>query len=156
MKCQMAMRDLFKISWKTFVDPRAWVNYDALLQYNRTLYLILSGLFQKPQKPAKGKNFQTVMRREGLTDDALASLAVNYQTYAYLFFVLGLAVLLFAFYLMWAHWSFSGLLLAVSAAALFFSQWFRYSFWHFQITQRNLNCTVQDWWRGKRLNKGSK
>jgi len=51
----------------------------------------------------------------------------------------------FAFYLLLVERTVSGFLIGLAVAGLFASQAFRYHFWYFQIQQRKLGCTLEDW-----------
>lgn len=141
----MAVRDIFKISRKTFFNPTSWMAYNSLRAYTRNLYDVLRSLFTAPPAPIQTETFEQAMNRMGLTEEAIRETAQTYYWYAMFFATLGVLLVLFAFYLLFHHATFSGWLLALASSALFFAQAFRFHFWYFQIQRRKLGCTFAEW-----------
>ena len=150
----MAIRDIFKVSRKTFFDPRTWADYDAFKAYNKNLWAILSGLFTSPQ-PGKKETFQEAMQRFGLKEEDIERTGRNYFIFAVGLAILGVLLFVFGFYLLLYHHAFHGWLISMAAVALCFSQAFRFHFWHFQIKFRKLGCTFEEWKRGKPYDNGT-
>lgn len=144
----MAIKDVFKISRKTFFNPRGWLGYDLLKANTKIAWSIISDQFV-PAKSLRTETFEQAVERQKLTTEDLQKLAANYLYYAIVFVVLGLAVIGLGFYLLFSHGSFVDLVLALASSSLFFVNAFRYDFWRFQIKQRKLGCTVAEWWHGK-------
>lgn len=140
----MAIRDIFKVTRKTFINPAGWIDYNALKEYNRTIWDVLRNLFTSPQ-PVREESFEAAMERLKLSEKDVKSIINNYQIYCYIFLALGLLLFLYAFYILFHHGSFTGWLLGLSASALFFSQAFRYSFWSLQMEKRKLGLTFAEW-----------
>lgn len=149
----MAIRDIFKISRRTFFNPSAWIDVDALKTYNKTIGNILSGLFA-PVKPMREETFDEAVQRLGLTELDVQNTAKNYRNFAYIFFILGVLVVIFGCYLLFHYATGHGFLLSIAAAALLLVQGYKYHFWYFQIKHRKLGCTYKEWWRGKPDDKG--
>jgi hypothetical protein len=143
----MAIKDIFKVSRKTFFNPSAWLGYTELKDHNRTLWDNLSGLFSVPQPPLVEETFEQAMQRLGLSEEDVAHAAKNYRLYALGFFLIGLAVFLYSFFLLFSHGLFLGWLLALSAAILFWGNAFKYDFWSFQMRSRKLGVTFEEWKR---------
>lgn len=141
----MAFWQIFKISRKTFFDPKSWLGYNSLAENSRSLWGTLRFLFISPAA-GPAETFEEAKERLGLSDKAIRQIAQTYRYYAYGFALLGFLVFIFSFYLLFYHGTLQGWLLALAASALFFSQAFRYHFWFFQIKQHKLGYTVREWW----------
>ena len=148
----MALKDVFKVSRKTFFNPSLWFGYESFVAMNHGIWNIIKSLFIR-QAPAHKENFEEAVQRLQLTDTDLHEARKNYYAFAIFFLVLGLIAFLYGLYLLLHHHTLSGLLLAFISAALFFSQAFKYHFWYFQIKQRKLGCTYQEWRHGSRNTK---
>lgn len=140
----MAIRDMLKITRKTFFNPAGWFDYDAVKANNKTLWNILNPLFQVPTG-TRTETYEQALKRLEVTDEEAQQRAKLYRSYALGFFLLGLLVFFYAFYLVFAYATFSGFLLGLCAAAAFFSQAFRFDFWSFQIRRRKLGATFEEW-----------
>lgn len=150
----MAIRDIFKVNRKTFLNPSAWIDLNSLRFSNRTIKEILTDVLT-PIKPAEKKEtFDEAVKRLGLTDKDVQEAGESYLTFSYLFAILGALALLFGFYLLFKHGTFTGWLLAFASSALFMSQAFKFNFWSFQIKHKKLGCTFDEWKRGKPDEKG--
>ncbi|OGT47945.1 MAG: hypothetical protein A3E83_08915 [Gammaproteobacteria bacterium RIFCSPHIGHO2_12_FULL_41_20] len=148
----MAIKDAFKVSWKTFFNPTAWFGYESFKSNNRMIGWLLRGLLFLSQ-PEQHETFEEAIQRLNLTDVDLRDTEQTYRVYAWFFVILGVAALVFGLYLLFHHGMFLSLLLSLSAMALFLSQAFKYHFWAFQIKHRKLGCTYREWRRGS-PNKG--
>lgn len=144
----MAIRDIFKISRKTFFDPSRWIDYEGLKTQNKGLWAMTKDLFVV-EKPTHKETFAQAMKRLGLTKENIQETQSFYQRYALFFFILGLLIFFFSFYLLFAHVSISGWLLGLGATAFCGAMAFRYDFWAFQIKHRKLGCTFNEWFKRK-------
>lgn len=144
----MAVKDVFKFSRKTFFNPSAWLGLDQLIAYNRVITSTLKTTFTA-EKTEHAETFEEAMVRLNVTEAELQERAQLYRWYTLLFLLLGILSLGTGFYYLFAYHTFAGWLLATCVALLFGAQAFRYDFWHFQIKQRRLGCTVAEWWSGK-------
>lgn len=142
----MAIRDIFKFSRKTFFNPSGWLDYDSLSNQTSTLVTVLRSMFMPP-KAQREETFEQAMQRQEITEKDLTEMSATYQAYTILFVVLGIAVFCYALFLLFAHHSFTGLMLGLGAAAMLFGQAFKYDFWRLQITKRQLGLTLGDWKR---------
>lgn len=140
----MAIRDIFKVSRKTFINPSGWFGLDSFVEQNKTIWDTIRSLFS-PAKPLREETFEQAMQRMHLTEADLQNSAKNYRLFALVFVLFGLLLFLYAFYLLFTHSSYTGLLLAIAASAVFFSQAFKYDFWAFQIKRRKLGVTFAEW-----------
>ncbi|HLB43613.1 MAG TPA: type IVB secretion system protein IcmV [Gammaproteobacteria bacterium] len=146
----MAIRQVFKISRKTFFNPRAWFGYDVLKENSKTIVDLMIDLFTLPTV-VREETFEEAVQRLQLSEADLKLTARNYYLYALFFVVLGTIVLFYSFYLVVSHRLFLAWLLGFSIAALFYANAFRYHFWFFQIKHCKLGCTFAEWRSGKPL-----
>lgn len=142
----MAIRDIFKFSRKTFINPSGWLDYDSLSNQTTTLYSVLKSMFS-PAKAAHEETFEQAMQRQEVTEKDLTEMSATYQAYTILFLVLGIALFCYSLFLLFAHHSITGLLLGLGATAMLLGQAFKYDFWRLQITKRKLGLTLGDWKR---------
>lgn len=143
----MPIKDVVKVNRKTFINPRGWLGYDSLKDQNRTLWDIVKDLF-RPASPERQESFDAAVQRFNLTEADLDEAKKNFLFFAIIFSVLAVFSLFLGFYVLIWHETFAGLILSFATFALFAAQAFKYHFWYFQITQRKLGCTFNDW-RGK-------
>lgn len=146
----MALKDVFKVSRKTFLDPKAWVDYDGVKRSFSLTWAIVGGLFAPPVVKEEGKEtFEEAIARFGLTEAEIQEKANNYLMFSLIFVACGSVALLFSFYLLFYIGTFLGFILGFAVVLLFSAQAFRYHFWYFQIKCRKLGCTFEEWWQGK-------
>jgi intracellular multiplication protein IcmV len=150
----MAIRDVFKISWKTFFNPLGWFDYEGMKNQNKTIYSILKDTFSKPQAD-KPETFEQAKERLGLTDEDVKHTAVRYRIYAFLFFLLGLGIFAYAFFLLFKYKTILGWLLGLAATGYAFSLAFQFDFWSLQMRQRKLGITFEEWKRSILGDKGT-
>lgn len=140
----MAIRDIFKISRKTFFDPAGWLDYESLKYQNQTIWVVLKNLFTRP-RPQREETFNAAMKRLKLSEEDVQYGAKNYRLFAIGFFLIGLLVFFYSFYLLFRHVTFFGWILGLAVSALFLAQAFKYDFWSLQMRRRKLGLTFADW-----------
>jgi intracellular multiplication protein IcmV len=140
----MAIRDIFKLSRKTFFNPSKWVDFDGLRSQTRTMWGILANLFA-PSRSVREETFAQAQARLKLKEEDIVATTRSYQRYALIFSGLGLFAFVYAFYLLFRYFTITGWLLGLAAAALFFTQAFRFDFWAFQMHERRLGITFKEW-----------
>lgn len=142
----MAVRDIFKVTRKTFFNPAGWIDFDSLRNQTSMLYSVLKTMYQ-PVKSERNETFEEAMQRLNVTDKDLAEMSATYQAYTLLFIVLGIGVFCYALYLLFVYHSITGLMLGLGATAMLLGQAFKYDFWRLQITKRQLGLSLNDWKR---------
>ena len=140
----MAIRDIFKVSTKTFLNPKGWLDFDLMRDQTRTVWGVLSVLFSR-NKPVREETFEQAMQRLEITEADVQRIAKSYKYYAYSFALLGVLTFLYAFYHLVIRYSLLSWILGLSASGLFLSQAFKYDFWAFQMIHRRLGATFADW-----------
>ncbi len=145
----MAIKEALKVSRKTFFDPRGWFNYDALKEQTSTVWSISKGVLNpKPAQPEVKETFDGAMQRLHVKEEDLKDIGFTYLFFAGLFVVFGLSLLGFGIYLLISKY-YAGSILAIAFTAFLLSQAFKYHFWYFQVKNRKLGCTFEEWRRGK-------
>lgn len=140
----MAIRDIFKVSRRTFFNPSAWLDYPALKATTITIISVLRTLFGVP-KPLREETFAQSMARLRLSEDDVKYIAKTYRQYAFFFLGLGLLAFIYAFFILFRYFSLLGFALGIGVTALFLSQAFKYDFWSLQMRKRKLGLTFDDW-----------
>lgn len=145
----MAVKDVFKVSRKTFFNPKAWIGYDLLKDQTRTIWSFVKTATATAAPPENPETFEEAMQRLELSEADVQSTANRYLTYACCFIALTAVNFMYAVYLLFHHKAFLGLVLGLAVCALLLAQAFRYHFWYFQIKNRKLGCTIEEWRAGK-------
>lgn len=141
------IKQVLKINRKTFFNPSAWFDWEAMRDLNVTIMdTIRTGFaIPKPDPNAPTETFAQSMKRQKLTEADIKSAYQTYKNFALGFLVLGTLDLLYTLYLLFFQFSILGFLLGAATTALFFGQAFRFDFWAFQIHKRKLGVTVEEW-----------
>jgi hypothetical protein len=142
----MAIRDIFKVSWRTFFDPIRWLDFETLKSQTQSLYSVLKTLFSAEQA-AKEESFEEAMKRFHLEEHQIQPMIRRYHLYAGFFLLLGVITFIYAFYLLFGPHTIMGWLLGLSVCSLFLSQAFRFDFWAYQLKKRKLGATFDEWQR---------
>jgi len=140
----MAIRDVFKVSRKTFINPTAWIGTDFIKAEHNVIMRVLKSIFSRPTAERE-ETFEEACERFNLEEKDVASMRQRFKGYAWLFASLGLLVFLYGFFLLFRHFMLTGWLLAMGAAGLFFAQAFRFDFWALQLQKRQLGLRFRDW-----------
>ncbi len=140
--------------WKTtrkivghVIDIRVdrWVDFEYHKKTLRYLRDEWKRLFSH-QKPTRSEEFDEAVQRLSLTPDDLATQTQRFRYLAWLFIVLSLALLAYAC-VIGSNGNWTGTIISVSIAFYALTLAFRFHFWYFQMSQRKLGCTVQEWMR---------
>lgn len=142
----MAMKDILKISRKTFFNPRAWIGYDFLRDQTRVIWTFVRDVTLTPSQPVRTETFEEAMQRLNIQENELELIKRRYWTYAVLFLGLAVVDFLYGIYLLFNHYAFLGFVLASAVCALLLTQAFKYHFWYFQVKNRHLGYSFQEWW----------
>lgn len=149
----MSIWQVFKVSRRTFFNPRAWLNYDNIIEGNRAIWQSMRSLFAV-RSPRRTETFNQAIERLKLTEEDIKQTEARYIAYVVVFVFFAIISMLFSLYLLFFHISFSGFLIGLATTGLFGSQAFRFHFWYFQIKHRKLGCTFDEWWQGHPFKRG--
>jgi intracellular multiplication protein IcmV len=151
----MAVKDVVKVSRKTFFNPRAWLGYDTLKESTQGFLAIVRGVVrQRTFEPGEKETFNEAATRLNLAENDLKDLQLTYFSYALLFLLIALGVVGYSIWLI-IHLYVSAFILSFALVALLLSQAFRFHFWYFQIKHRKLGCTLNEWLKGKLQKRGT-
>ena len=123
---------------------RLYGEVQGVKDQNKTLWTMLKTLYSK-DVPEREETFEQAMARLGLTEADIQKTATRYRLYTLLFFLFGLALFAYAFYLLFAYFYVTGCLLALTATIFSWGQAFRFDFWSYQIRVRKLGVTFKEW-----------
>lgn len=150
----MAVRDVFKISRKTFFNPKAWLGWSSIKSLNEYFYSFFSSQFKTKTRTGRSETFSEAIQRQGLNEEDLQDIEAAYQAYSWFFLILAFSSLGLSAYLLIHYVSVLGFILGLSVVLLFAAQAFRYDFWFLQVKYRTLGFTFQEWKQRKpNLNK---
>jgi len=138
-------KGFFRRVTSTFFDLPRWISVSQYKNTNKVLYKNLRDTL-RVAKPAREETFEQAMHRLGVSEDDLkVRLASNQRVLIILLAFIGL-LSLYGFYLLF-HGAISGTLVVLAVIGLSAVRAFQYSFWNFQIKNRRLGCSFQDWWQ---------
>lgn len=144
----MAIKDIFKVSRKTFFDPRGWADYDLAKVQSRELWNSSKNVLNTHiPEPEHVETFDQAMQRLNVKEEELSDISSTYLFFAGLFALFGLSMFGLTLVLLWGFYI-AGAALATAFSVFLFSQAFQYHFWYFQIKHRKLGCTFDEWRRG--------
>ena len=130
---------------RTFFDFPRWLGVKQYVQTNKTLARNVRDTL-RIAKPAREETFEAAMQRLHLNEQDLKNLVVTNQRGLILIVAFMVLLGLYALYLI-----FSGHIAAIFLilAVMVFSgvRAFQFSFWNFQIKQRQLGASFSSWWR---------
>lgn len=126
------------------VDVRVdkWVSYSYLKAVLSYLISILQSL-TKPEQTHIQESFQDATERLNLSADDLSLKAKQLQRLRSLFLYLTFGLLSYAYYT-FINNNWMGTLMTLSLALYAAYQTFRFHFWHYQLTQQRLGCTLKE------------
>lgn len=153
----MAIKDLVKVSRKTFFNPRAWLGYDTVKETSQGFWGIMKGVFglrASSFAPVKHESFSNAAARFNLTDNDLNDMQLTYFSYALLFVLMAVGILIYSVWLL-LHLYISSFVIGLAVVVLLLGQAFRFHFWYFQVKHRKLGCTFAEWRSGKLHDRGA-
>lgn len=140
----MAIRDVVKVSRKTFFDPKAWFGWNEVKLQSTAIFSILRDLFSI-STPAREETFEQAIARFNIAEEDVERIAKRYLHFTWFFVVCFLIVFAYAFFLLFTYHVFFAFLMALAVATFFLGQAFRFHFWHYQLSVRRLGVTYTEW-----------
>lgn len=122
-----------------------WLNLQMLK--NTTTYLVseTKNLFTVEQAE-KTENFDQAVVRLELTPNFIDAQARRYLYLTCFFLVAAVLLLLYGIYIA-LHHNFMGACISFSLMIYVLSCAFRFHFWYFQMKQKKLGCSLQEWFK---------
>ena len=140
----MPLKNVVKISRKTFFNPKGWFGYDFLVAQLRITRDLLKDIYT-PAEAKRQETFEQAMVRLKLSEKDIKEREKNFLLYAIILASVSVVVFIFSCYLLIHHGTLSGMILGLVSTILLLVYAFRYHFWYFQIKQRKLGCTFDEW-----------
>ncbi|MES2212946.1 MAG: type IVB secretion system protein IcmV [Pseudomonadota bacterium] len=138
----------------SIIDVRVdrWISLDFLKSHTSQVYGIAKSLFQRqknsnPLLLNQSEDFETAQRRLGLSDEDLTRRQREFFRLSCIYASFGIALLFYALYMAFQI-AIGAMILSICLACYAFSHAFSFHFWYFQVKQRKLGCTFQDWLDG--------
>ncbi len=126
-------------------NVRAWIDFDRIKSF--TLYLVAG--FKKmfvPQKNPPGETFEDAMIRLNINEKELQDKKSALYRLSLLMCAAAVFIFAYAIYqLIYGSYRAVVISLIITLIALVLA--FRYHFWYFQIKERKLGCTMQEWYK---------
>ena len=140
----MEIRNIFKVSRKTFFNPSGWFGYEILKEQHETIKENVRAVL-KPAKAAREETFEAAIQRLGLTEADVKQRMITYTRYTYFFCFCAAIIFFYSFYLLFRHWVITPWLMGMGVTGLFLSQAFKFHFWVYQMQLRRLGVSFQEW-----------
>ena len=128
---------------------KRWVGIDSLKNDTHTLSHIAKGVLRLRRNKQKGDpadtSFESVMKHYGLTEEDLKTRMNNAK--AIVIFCLLSTVIVFGYflYILFFHHQYLSAFVCLTLMFLLLAYAFREHFNLFQMRQRRLGCTIQEW-----------
>ena len=141
----MGIGSFFKNTVKNNTNIKGWASWNTIKENGNTI-----GGFVKDIKgeenngPAIKQTFEEAVKKYGLTEKDIAALMKKNLLIATFCAILAVGALGWAVYLFTKTMYLSGIV-GIALSALMFSYAFREHFNYFQMKQRRLDCTFQEW-----------
>lgn len=130
--------------FRTIFNPKAWMDYEQVKGATEYLGKGAQKLFTLQEKSRDEKPFEEVMKEQGINEAQLLKQTVSLQRLAWLMLLVAFGVFSYAMYLL-ALGSYHG---SVASLVIFFvvlSLSFRYHYWFYQLKNRQLGCSLREW-----------
>lgn len=121
-----------------------WIGWDHIKSMTRLIGLLGKDILT-PQRAFEQETFEQAVTRLGLTEGMIEAQKRQFSIFVYAFLIAALFIFCYGVYLAFCQ-NWYGLVLALALTAFSLSQAFRYDFWVFQLTNRKLGCSIQEWW----------
>ncbi|MGQ3892111.1 type IVB secretion system protein IcmV [Legionella sp. CNM-4043-24] len=133
---------------KSVFNVRAWMDFDRIRSF--TTYLgngIRKMVVPEPVNVEDaGNSFNEMVAAQNLSEKDLADRARGLYRLSMIMLVMASAVFVYAlWHLVSGNWKATIVSLVVTSIGLVLA--FRYHFWYFQIKERKLGCTFQEWYK---------
>lgn len=126
-------------------NVRSWVDFDRTKSF--TLYLVngFKRMFV-PQKNESGETFDEAMSRLNLSEKELQDRKTALYRLSLLMSAAAILIFGYAIYHV-LYGSYRAVIVSLVVMLIALALAFRYHFWYFQIKERKLGCTMQEWYR---------
>lgn len=131
--------------FRRIIDVRTWLDWDRLKSLSLALFTGLKRMFV-PQRETTGESFEAALTKFDITEADLEKKKTALWRLSILMVSAGLLIGGYAiFQLIYGTYRASIVSLVVMMIAFVLA--FRYHFWYFQIKERKLGCSLQEWYK---------
>ncbi len=145
----MKKKGTFKIKakkfGKRFLNPSAWMGRERLGDTARDIKDHAQRMFTVDDKASMAETFSGVVSRLKLSEKDIKSRTRNLGALAIFFGFVSLLLAGYFFYNIW-HGNVLASLMSFGLCTALLGFTFKYHFWYFQMKERKLGCTTQEWW----------
>ncbi len=142
----MGIKNFVKNTVKDNVNVKGWASWGAIKDNAKSIGTFMDAFKADNQATAATKEtFDEAVKRYGLSEKDIAARMKSYFMVAVICAILGAAAFLWMFYLFFLEGMFLSGLVALALSVLMFSYAFREHFRYYQMKQRRLDCTFQEW-----------
>ena len=131
------------IALKSIFNFRSWLDWDRVKEFTSYLFNAFKKFFV-PQRNQTGETFEAAKKRLKLTDNDLLSRQKGLLRLSILMMCLSVLVFGYSVYL-FTRGGYQGGIVGLVVMLIALVLTFRYHFWYFQIKERKLGCTIQEW-----------
>lgn len=131
------------------VDVRAdkWMSFHFIRDsFDKTAGVVADLVI--PKQAERQETFEDALRRLNLTEDDIKARQSEFTRLVAIFMILGVSIIGYAIYMV-IHKNYAAGLISICLSLYAFSQAFRFHFWLFQMKNRKLGCTIQEWLNSK-------
>jgi len=130
---------------KSIINIRYWADWDRMKSFTRYLVNGFKKFFV-PQKQANGESFEAAQKRLKLSDSDLIARQAGLLRLSIIMVTIAVLLFFYSIYL-FASRGYLGGVVSIVVVFIALVLAFRYHFWYFQIKERKLGCTIQEWFK---------
>jgi len=147
MKVGRSIKSGFKWSFKNFINVHEWIGLRTIGTMSRGLINAIKQIFV-PQTSERAETFDEAVKRLNLSPADLETRQRVFLRIAIMMAFLSLLCLFYMLYLLFSGLLAAGLLAFIVALIVLAYAW-RFHFWYFQLKNKKLGCTIQEWFNAK-------
>ncbi|WED42441.1 type IVB secretion system protein IcmV [Legionella cardiaca] len=131
---------------KRILNVRAWVDFDRVKAFTIYIATGFQKMFVPQSKTKQGESFDEAVARMNLSEEDLRAKQSSLYRLSILMCVAAVCIFIYALYhLFYGTYRASIVSIVLLLIALVLA--FRYHFWYFQIKERKLGCSFNEWYR---------
>ena len=139
------IRKSFGWAFKPFVNVTGWLGYSSVKDGYSNVKNTANDLFASIEAE-HDESFEEAVERLGLDQTALNQQYKNFRSMFILCICIASLLLLLSLYWIFSGGFFGGFI-AFILMLIGLTNAFRYNFWMFQIKQKKLGCTINEWFQ---------
>jgi intracellular multiplication protein IcmV len=130
-----------------FFNPRLWSDWDRSKSITQFFLDMVERFFVlRRHSKKKSESFAKVAAKFDVDEKALQAKALGLKRLSYSLVIMALFLFLYCLYQLFFG-SLKSAVISLVEMGIALVLAFRYHFWHFQIQQRKLGCSVKDWFK---------